>query len=62
MLLTMLVKSLYKTCHSPNQRTKEFSQPLGWEEQKNHFGGFFVAELILLCATILFIINHKQFY
>jgi len=36
------VKSLYKTCHSPNQRIKEFSQPLGWEEQKSAARRFFV--------------------
>jgi hypothetical protein len=38
----MLARSQFRTCHSPNQRRKESSCPLGWEEQESTARCFFV--------------------
>jgi hypothetical protein len=47
-----LVKSQYKTCHSPNQRRNKTTQ--GWEGKKAHYGVLFCWLNIAMIAGINF--------
>lgn len=55
----MLARSLYKTCHSLNQRRKDFPQPLGWEEQKSAARRFFVDQINM---TMISRVNFSGFF